>query len=55
MSQPDASWGDVKSTLQKINVAYVDELSHTGNPNRFSPEFYAKRQQLFGQLDHWVA
>ncbi|MCP3430533.1 LysM peptidoglycan-binding domain-containing protein [Stutzerimonas stutzeri] len=44
--------GDVKSTLQKINVAYVDELSRTGNPNRFSPEFYAKRQQLFGQLDH---
>ncbi len=44
--------GDVKSTLQKINVAYVDELSRSGNPNRFSPEFYAKRQQLFGQLDH---
>ena len=44
--------GDVKSTLQKINVAYVDELSRTGNPNRFSPEFYAKRQQLFGQLNH---
>lgn len=44
--------GDVKSTLEKINVAYVDELSRTGNPNRFSPEFYAKRQQLFGQLNH---
>jgi len=44
--------GDVKSRLQKINVAYVDELIRTGNPSRFSPEFYAKRQQLFGQLDH---
>ena len=44
--------GDVRSTLEKINVAYVDELSRTGNPNRFSPEFYAKRQQLFGQLNH---
>ena len=44
--------GNVRSTLEKINVAYVDELSRTGNPNRFSPEFYAKRQQLFGQLNH---
>ncbi|MCW8155622.1 LysM domain-containing protein [Stutzerimonas stutzeri] len=44
--------GDVKSMLEKINVAYVEELRRTGNPNRFSPEFYAKRQQLFGQLNH---
>ena len=44
--------GDIRSTLEKINVAYVEELSRTGNPNRFSPEFYAKRQQLFGQLNH---
>lgn len=44
--------GDVRSMLEKINVAYVEELRRTGNPNRFSPEFYAKRQQLFGQLNH---
>lgn len=44
--------GDVKGTLEKINAAYVEELRRTGNANRFSPEFYAKRQQLFGQLNH---
>ncbi|WP_028239107.1 LysM peptidoglycan-binding domain-containing protein [Stutzerimonas azotifigens] len=44
--------GDVKGALEKINVAYVEELRRTGNANRFSPEFYAKRQQLFSQLDH---
>ena len=44
--------GDVKSMLEKINATYVEELRRTGNPNRFSPEFYAKRQQLFGQLNH---
>ncbi|TLX54798.1 LysM domain-containing protein [Stutzerimonas nosocomialis] len=44
--------GDVRSNLEKINAAYVEELRRTGNTNRFSPEFYAKRQQLFGQLNH---
>ncbi|WP_312956777.1 LysM peptidoglycan-binding domain-containing protein [Stutzerimonas nitrititolerans] len=44
--------GDVKSMLEKINAAYVEELRRTGNPNRFSSEFYAKRQQLFGRLNH---
>ncbi len=46
--------GDVKSTLEKINAAYVEELRRTGSANRFSPEFYARRQQLFAQLDHAV-
>lgn len=46
--------GDVKSTLEKINAAYVEELRRTGSTSRFSPEFYARRQQLFAQLDHAV-
>ncbi|MGA4319641.1 LysM peptidoglycan-binding domain-containing protein [Ectopseudomonas hydrolytica] len=46
--------GDIKSTLEKINAAYVEELRRTGSANRFSPEFYARRQQLFAQLDHAV-
>lgn len=46
--------GDIKSTLEKINTAYVEELRRTGNANRFSPEFYARRQQLFAQLDHAI-
>jgi hypothetical protein len=46
--------GDVKSTLEKLNAAYVEELRRAGSTSRFSPEFYAKRQQLFAQLDHAV-
>nr|WP_059390472.1 LysM domain-containing protein [Pseudomonas toyotomiensis] len=45
---------DIKSILEKINAAYVKELRRTGSANRFSPDFYARRQQLFAQLDHAV-
>ncbi len=44
--------GDVRSNLEKINAAYVEELRRAGNASRFSPEFYTKRQQLFSQLNH---
>lgn len=46
--------GDIKSILEKLNSAYVEELHKVGNVNRFSPAFYTRRQQLLGQLDHAV-
>ena len=46
--------GNIKNILEKLDTAYLEELHKAGNANRFSPAFYAWRQQLLGQLNHAI-
>lgn len=43
---------DVSTVLERLNTAYVEELTKNPSALRLSPEFLAKRSQLFGELDH---
>lgn len=43
---------DVSAALGKINVAYIEELTLNPGAGRLSPDFLAKRGQLFAELDH---
>lgn len=43
---------DIHSVLNRLNSAYVEELTRNPSARRLSPEFLSIRGQLFSELDH---